>query len=195
MRLILARHGQSESNVNPDYVGHDAPLTQIGVQQAHLLGQWLRDHEPNIDQILCSPLDRARTTANIVNEYLKLPIAINDDLEEMREFVLASLPQRKHPLQPDTEFITPESSPYYEIYREQVQRALNFLLGELDRPKPFLVVSHGGTMATLMRLIMGRHDLRMNTNNTAIIDVLWSEGRWHIGAINQTRHLPDELIT
>jgi len=195
MRLILARHGQSESNVNPDYQGLNAPLTEIGKKQAHLLGQWLRDHEPSIDQILCSPLKRAFDTANIVNEYLKLPIAINDDLEEMREFVLASLPQRQHPLKPDTEYVPPEASPYYEIYRQQVHRALDFLIQELDREKPILVVSHGGTMATLLRLIMGRHDLRLNTNNTAIIDVAWSEGRWHIGALNMTRHLPDEFIT
>jgi|EndMetStandDraft_4_1072995.scaffolds.fasta_scaffold487312_1 2,3-bisphosphoglycerate-dependent phosphoglycerate mutase len=195
MRLILARHGQSESNVNPDYQGLNAPLTKIGEQQAHLLGKWLRDHEPSIGQILCSPLKRAYDTANIANEYLKLPIAINDDLEEMREFVMASLPQRKHPLQPDTEFVAPEATPYYGIYQAQVQRALDFLIAEIDRPQPMLVVSHGGTMATIMRLIMGRHDLRLNTNNTAIIDVAWSEGRWHIGSMNMTRHLPDDLLT
>jgi uncharacterized phosphatase len=195
MRLILARHGQAVSNVDPTYVGHDAPLTEIGVRQAHLLGEWLKTHAPEIDRIVCSPLQRAHNTAKIVNEYLRLPLTVHDDLEEMREFVANSLPQREHPLQPESEFRTPDYLPYYEGYREQVARALAYLTADVHRAEPTLVVSHGGTMATLMRLIMERHDLRIHTNNTAMIDVSWSEGKWYLWGLNMIRHLPDDLIT
>jgi broad specificity phosphatase PhoE len=195
MRFIFARHGQSVSNADPSYVGHDAPLTEIGVQQAHRLGQWLKANESEIDLVVSSPLQRARHTAQIVNEYLQVASEVHDDLEEMRDAVLGSLPQRSHPLQAASEFRAPDSTTYYDTYRVQVKRALDYLTVDPHRPKPILVVSHGGTMATLLRLIMERHDLRVHANNTGIMDVSWVEGKWHFWSINFTRHLPDHLLT
>ncbi|MBX3065641.1 MAG: histidine phosphatase family protein [Anaerolineae bacterium] len=197
MRLFLARHGQSESNVDPNYVGHDAPLTATGEQQAHLLGKWLekRQDEFGIDYVYYSPLRRAFRTAEIANEYLKLPLEVLPELEEMREAVLPSLPRRRHPFQPDSHYIPPDATTYYEGYREQVRRALEVIFSALDRPKPILAVCHGGTMSTIIRIITERHDLRVDTNNTGLFDLQWTDGKWQFNGLNITRHLPDELLT
>ena len=198
MRLIFARHGQAVSNIYPNYEGLDAPLTPTGERQADLLGQWLKTYEPEIDHIIASPLQRAHKTAQIVNSYLNLPISINPDLVEMTMFEADQLAFRAHPLQPEThvEYTTETAwAAYYLDYREQVRRALATILSELDRPKPLLIVSHGGAMATLFRLIMERHDLRVISRNTALLMLRWEKGRWFIDAVNQVAHLPPDLWT
>jgi len=69
--LILLRHGQSISNAVGLLVGRsDPPLTDLGVRQAELAGDFLAGERPPGTAgplaIFCSPLDRARSTAEIV---------------------------------------------------------------------------------------------------------------------------------
>jgi probable phosphoglycerate mutase len=68
MRLIIIRHGESEWNRIGRYQGQaDAPLSDLGMQQAKALAQRLRN-EP-IDVIYTSPLQRAARTAESVAEF------------------------------------------------------------------------------------------------------------------------------
>lgn len=196
MRLILARHGQSLGNVDPSvYMNQDPPLTPLGEQQADRLGRWLKDSEPDIDAILCSPLHRARQTAEIANAHLALPLRVDERLAEIDRYDLPLLPRRVHPLQPDTAHPDPAADGYYELYKDRVKDALADLLADLMRPKPILVVSHGGTSATILRLIMERHDVFFLTNNTGLHFLEWSDGRWRIHGLNQLRHLTPDLIS
>ncbi|MCC7206739.1 MAG: histidine phosphatase family protein [Anaerolineae bacterium] len=196
MRLILARHGQSFVNVDPaTYAGQDAPLTPLGEQQAERLGRWLKEFEPDIEAITCSPLRRAQQTAEIVNAHLQLPLSVDERLAEIERYDLPLLPRRTHPLQPETAHNDPGADGYYERYKGRVKEALADLLADLMRPKPMLVVSHGGTSATILRLIMERHDVYFLTNNTGLHFVEWTDGRWRIHGLNQLRHLTPDLIS
>lgn len=68
MRLIIIRHGESEWNRIGRYQGqYDAPLSELGLQQAQALASRLRN-EP-IDVIFASPLQRAAKTAEAVARY------------------------------------------------------------------------------------------------------------------------------
>ena len=78
MRILFLRHGE------PDYVKDN--LTDSGVRQAELLAQRLKDE--GIDEIWTSPLGRARRTAQISSEVLKLPVKT---LECMREIKWGSV--------------------------------------------------------------------------------------------------------
>jgi len=63
--LYLARHGQTEWNVEHRFQGRlDSPLTELGVRQA----EWLRDAMAgvNLDLAYASPSPRASRTARIV---------------------------------------------------------------------------------------------------------------------------------
>lgn len=196
MRLILARHGQSFGNVDPAaYAGRDAPLTPLGEQQADRLGRWLKESEPEIDAIKCSPLRRALQTAEIANEHLRLPVIVDERLAEIERYDLPLLPRRKHPLQPETAHADPAADGYYDLYKDRVKEALADLLADLARPKPILVVSHGGASATILRLIVERHDIYFLTNNTGLHFLEWSDGRWRIHGLNQLRHLTPDLIS
>jgi len=63
--LIVMRHAKSSY---PDGVGdHDRPLAARGQREAGLAGQWLRDHLPPVDQVLCSSATRTRETLGLIN--------------------------------------------------------------------------------------------------------------------------------
>jgi hypothetical protein len=68
-KIFVVRHGQGEHNV-ADIVSSDindnVALTKIGKQQAEATGNLLK--EKQVDVIFCSPLLRARQTAEILKQ-------------------------------------------------------------------------------------------------------------------------------
>ena len=82
MKLYISRHGQTPWNVEDLVCGRaDVPLTEVGQQQAKLLAESAVDK--GIDVILCSPLQRARQTAQAVSDAIGVPVQIDDRLIEM----------------------------------------------------------------------------------------------------------------
>jgi broad specificity phosphatase PhoE len=87
--LYLARHGQTELNVEDRFSGKgDTQLTALGLKQAAQVGNILLRElgaRPAID-FVSSPLQRARTTMEIVRGELDLPkdgYAVDARLEEI----------------------------------------------------------------------------------------------------------------
>ncbi len=76
--LYFARHGQTEANVDKRFQGQtiDTPLTENGVRQAYDLGKILRADAPEFAALdfVCSPLERAQATMELVRDALDLPI-------------------------------------------------------------------------------------------------------------------------
>ena len=68
MKLLLARHGQSEWQVRGDDAGEDAPLSSLGELQAHRLGAFLVAANPlrNRDIVLALLVTSALTIATYV---------------------------------------------------------------------------------------------------------------------------------
>lgn len=80
MQIYVIRHGEVESNRNKTVGGlDDEPLTEHGIEQA----ESVREKLSNItfDVILCSPVYRAKQTAQIVNEK-NIPILYDDRIAE-----------------------------------------------------------------------------------------------------------------
>ena len=82
MKLILARHGQTEDNRlgNIQGVG-SAPLNEMGRRQAAMLARALRADAPFA--LYSSPLRRAMETAQAVAELAGVEIVTDDGLTEM----------------------------------------------------------------------------------------------------------------
>jgi broad specificity phosphatase PhoE len=119
--LWIVRHGQSAGNVARDaaeaaglpvidiaFRDIDTPLSDLGRQQSHALGQWFGempdDRRPEI--ILCSPYVRARDTANLVLDAAKYPgdrmrVRVDERLREKEFGILDRLTgfgiRQKHP--------------------------------------------------------------------------------------------------
>lgn len=63
--FYFIRHGQSTANIKKIIQGRlNCPLSDAGEKQAKQTGTWLKDKK--IDTILTSPLDRAKTTAELI---------------------------------------------------------------------------------------------------------------------------------
>jgi probable phosphoglycerate mutase len=79
--LILSRHGQSVWHRENRYAGAtDIDLTDTGRDQARALASWCAANPP--DAVCCSPLKRARDTAEPVCAALGVEPSIVDDLRE-----------------------------------------------------------------------------------------------------------------
>ncbi|MRR32744.1 histidine phosphatase family protein, partial [bacterium] len=65
---IFVRHGESEANLLHEFSNHGSKhgLTGLGIQQAHLLLDKLREYP--ISAIYSSPLLRAQQTAGLVGQ-------------------------------------------------------------------------------------------------------------------------------
>ena len=101
-RLWIIRHGQSAGNVARDLAESknlpfidietrdmDTPLSSLGEKQSHALGQWFsqlsEEERPHV--ILCSPYERALSTARIVTNtasFLRDDVPLISD-ERLRE--------------------------------------------------------------------------------------------------------------
>lgn len=63
--IYITRHGQTDWNIIPKVQGvTDIPLNKNGIEQAKKLSVEVKQY--NIEQILCSPLCRAKETAKII---------------------------------------------------------------------------------------------------------------------------------
>ena len=70
------RHSQSDY---PEGVGdHDRPRAPRGEREAALAGDWLRDHVPTIDAVLCSSAMRTRQT--LARSGITAPVTSRDEL-------------------------------------------------------------------------------------------------------------------
>ncbi len=90
-KIYLARHGQDQDNSNGILNGHrDTPLTDLGLQQANVLAQTIKDLDLGINKIYTSPLQRACKTAEKVAETLGMDKSEKMDLIIERNFGIMS---------------------------------------------------------------------------------------------------------
>lgn len=82
MRLIIARHGQTDHNRDAIALGRDdVPLNATGLRQAEALAQRLSGE--TIAAVCASPLQRAARTAGAIAARHGIPVTIEDGLIEM----------------------------------------------------------------------------------------------------------------
>ena len=150
--IYLARHGQNEDNVNGILNGHrDLPLTELGREQARTTAAHIRDNKLSFDHIYCSPLSRAKETAEIICHELGWPEPIihkgiiERDFGSMSGKPVASIVELCAPdiIQTDTitYFLSPDGA---ETFPELIARAQT-VLDELRAQKSdsILLVTHG----------------------------------------------------
>jgi broad specificity phosphatase PhoE len=189
LRLLLTRHGESQWQVLGDVAGSDSPLTERGRRQADNLGRWLASHIP-VDHIYASPLKRARETAKLVAAHLDLPLHLNENLKEAWFPVMPELPAFSTPLDVlDGEWTDGiRGTEDYQMFRSRVAQALRDILGR-HHDGTILVVAHGGTNGTAIRLLLGSDAFTVNIGNTALHSLAWNGARWHVEYIDRGDHL------
>lgn len=95
MKLTIIRHGESETNSRGLLAGQlDTNLTELGVQQAKLLAERLR--EEKFDYIYSSDLARAALTTSEIAKYRKCRIEYLSELRAKSFGVYEGLPEQDY---------------------------------------------------------------------------------------------------
>ena len=82
--IYVIRHGQTNWNIQRMVMGrYDEPLNEVGIHQAEETKSSLLNTK--IDIIICSPLKRAKQTAEVINKGRNIPIVYDDRIVE-RDF-------------------------------------------------------------------------------------------------------------
>ena len=181
-RLYLVRHAESEKNAqNTGEIGQTphVPLSQRGIDQAELLGEYLAEKYGKFDHVFCSPYKRTRQTLDLVKKYIKLPDTVFD--ERLREYSAGDALGKFIP-----DIFTPEmiykqkvmttafKFPNGESLLEVEQRAVEWLYDQVLKPRldgDILVVSHGywiRMMANHLLQLKPSFLMELHIKNTAI---------------------------
>jgi broad specificity phosphatase PhoE len=87
MTIYFVRHGETPWNAEGKLQGSaDVPLNETGLSQARILSEKLKDTP--LDLALCSPLTRARQTAEVICSPRFLPLLEEEALKERNFGVL-----------------------------------------------------------------------------------------------------------
>jgi 2,3-bisphosphoglycerate-dependent phosphoglycerate mutase len=136
------RHGETETNAYRIVAGSlDVDLTEMGREQARAAAKMLAS-EP-ITGIYCSPLKRARHTAEPIAEALNLPVTVIPEIAERKWGDLEGKPRGSR-----RKGIMPSGAESTEAFTERV--LCGFSRIEADVP---LVVAHSGVFRVLCRTL------------------------------------------
>ncbi len=184
-KITFLRHGESEGNANGQIQGQtDTSLTERGKEQANLLATKWAEEGRQYDQVIASPLLRARNTAEIIAAALNLQV---DFAPEWMERGFGAIEGRNFDelLQeiPGLDFNHPYLAPdgAGESIVDAYHRASGALQNLLRQPEgAYLVVSHGALLNMTMYAVLGisPHNSpvspRFIFQNTGFVDLLFN---------------------
>ena len=161
MRLWLVRHGETEANVAGLYSGHaPTPLTERGIAQAQTLGTLLRNVP--VDNVLCSELERARHTTQLILGDREIPVR---KMPELNEMFFGDWEMRHHRdlAREDAENYavwcndwqnaTPTNGEGFQAFSQRVERFIA-QLADYKACQNLLVVSHQGVLSVLIARLL-----------------------------------------
>jgi 2,3-bisphosphoglycerate-dependent phosphoglycerate mutase len=215
IHLYLIRHGQA-ANLRQGIVGSaipDSGLSELGVRQAERLrDRLLRTREIQADILLSSPLRRAYQTAEIIAPALKLPVIVDNTMQEFNlgecegltieqiqeRYGVFDLNADRSPFQ----HIAPNGDSWAE-FTSRVCGALDRFMRVYDG-KTLVVICHGRVIDASFIYFQGLNPFKqlpivLNIENTSIthwqLDVFdgfgWSEPHWCLRSYNDVLHLAD----
>ena len=207
MEIYFVRHGQTVWNVEKRFQGlSDSPLTELGITQAKLLGEKLKDIK--FDKFYSTSLKRAYDTANYIKGNRKQKVEIFDDFVEISMGDMEGIKQedfkKLYPEQVKNFFFNQlEYNPssfggesFLEV-RERVIRGLNKFIELNKNYERVLVVSHGATLKTLLHYISGKDISTLSDEvipkNTSYTIVKYENGKFEIIDFSNTSHLEGKL--
>ncbi|MFP3321774.1 histidine phosphatase family protein [Planococcus sp. SIMBA_160] len=188
-RICLIRHGETEWNKIGRIQGRtDVPLNETGKLQARACGTHLTGEA--WDVIVTSPLQRAKQTADIINETMRLPVVEMKEFEE-KHFGKAEgmTAEERYGLYPDKNYPGQEQA---EEFQSRLSEGLAQLHERFDNQR-VLVVAHGGVInAILEQLAHGEYDGEIRLQNGGMNHLSYASERWEIQHYNFIDHL--ELV-
>lgn len=202
-KVILVRHGQTLWNLEMKYQGHcDVALTEKGVEQAIRAAKRLAGED--ISAVYASDLSRALRTAECISKEHNLPVTAIPGLREINfgewegltfeginsQWTGAMSKLFTHP----DEIVIPGGETFREV-KKRATSALAKLVTEHPN-QTIVVVSHGGTIRTLLCAVLNihlNHMWNIKQDNTAINMLEYYDKRVMVSLVNDVYHLDNTL--
>ncbi len=202
LRVYFVRHGETDWNIQGRLQGlTDTPLNARGIEQAQQIAERLAE-VPNIAAIYTSPLQRARTTSQIIGERLGLAPIADDRIVERNMGAVEGLTgaevAQRYPEFAARWRVGEKRVPFPdEEPPEQMRRRIASFLHDIQAQHPdgsIVVVTHGGAMGIIMALVM-HLDLERRLpfwfDNASLNIVEFGGPVPRVLALNDTCHLRD----
>ena len=202
-RLLLLRHGQTALSVDRRYSGRgEHPLTEVGVRQAKAAARRLStmDYVDASTPIVCSPLGRARQTAQAVADatggsVATLPGLIETDFGEWEGLTFAEAAARDPELHrawvSDSSRPAPGGESFDDVHR-RVRRARDELIAT-HGAATIIVVSHVTPIKSLLRMGLDAGPsllFRLHLDLAALSIVeFYPDGNASVRLVNDTSYL------
>jgi alpha-ribazole phosphatase len=201
LRLILARHGQTDWNSERRYQGQiDIPLNETGTRQAAALARALS--ETPLDAIYASDLQRAANTAEAIAQFQGQRVTRDQRLREMHFGTWGGLTfdeirdreaERLSAWMADPVQVAPPEGETLGQVKVRVQSALDDTLQ--DHPTgTVLWVAHGGVLRVLVSLAMGlepQGHWRFRISVASLAELWFYDSGVTLTRLNDTYHLDE----
>lgn len=197
--FYLVRHGQKEA------VPFDPPLTKIGVKQAEITSEVLKDIE--FKEIIASPKLRTKQTAEIIAKPHSLPINIDDRLIERLEWEndesFDEFIAEWNKTDIDRSYL-PKKGRSSKANGERVKTFLREL-SDKHNDGDILIITHGGTIGDLLRTLFAEETIEHKTepiSGAKYVDILecsttkieLNEEKFNLLKLGDISHLSIPLI-
>lgn len=197
--VLLARHGQTGSNVSGFYMGRsDEDLNDVGYAQARSLSSRLAGLP--IDSVYTSPLRRADVTATILAKPHNLKVKVSDDLNEIhlgdwQGLHLNEISQRWPELWQQwradpSESTIPEGESFQQVAERAIRAFETVVAAEPGRQA--LIVTHEIVIKVLVARALGVSNSiyrRFEINNASLSIIRLTNGKTRLITLNDTSHL------
>lgn len=161
--LYIMRHGKTDWNARRKLQGRtDIPLNEEGRIMAKKAGE--EYHRIPFDVCYCSPLSRARETAEIVLQERNIPIIIDERLQEMsfgifegieNSFQIPDCPVNTLFRQPESYHPVEKGESLEELYARTGEFIREIIEPRLQEGKHILIVGHGAMNLSIIGQIWG----------------------------------------
>ena len=197
MTLILVRHGESRGNIQGIITGSlDLDLTDLGREQARLVGQRLADQP--VAALYASTRIRASNTAAAIGTHHNLEPTLIEGLDEYRYgeaegLTWAELAERFPEAIKNWGHGTVPGEEGRTLFRTRVGAAIA-QLAERHTDDLAVVACHGGTILHILAHVMqlpAHSAPRTRIGNCSITTIEHANGRTEITLVNDVCHLQD----
>lgn len=161
MKILFMRHGESVDDLTDQYGGWgDFPLTPKGQQQIEKSSLAIKALELDFNKILTSPLMRARESANILSNELRVPVEEFLYVKEKNGYGLLSGMNKTLARELYPELVAMMENGYVygaepeDEFEKRVLASVNIIF-EMEL-ESVAVVTHGGYLTNLFEKVLER---------------------------------------
>ena len=149
-RIFIMRHGETLFNVMDVNQGQcDSPLTDNGIRQAKMAGQWYRDQGIQFDSVYSSTAERACDTAELV---AGMPYTRRKGLKEIFLGTKEAGPNSENPTYPYGDYFVKFGGEDLDAFTERIYKEVKDI-ADHDDGQTLLLVSHGMAIRRILKAI------------------------------------------